>query len=644
MKKLLCAAALGFFSMVAKAAPGDTTWVQAHYGKWLDYYNNFDTTVKFPDGTTKYRKIIMVFTLGKYACPGTPTYCSDWDYTVQTFLMNKRGDSLELGRLITPYGKGSRMGSTVTWNQPYYFDVTDFAPALVDSNTIRILYSGYSGGFTADIRFAMIEGTPERNVLAVQKLWAGSFAYGSTTDPIDNHFPAKTLNPPAGTDKARLAFNVTGHGADPNYCSEFCSKYYRVMKNSTMLAEKQIWRDNCGFNNLYPQSGTWVYDRGNWCPGAQVYTIYHDIAAAGTSPFDLAINFEPYSSSGSASYTTYATAIFYGPMNKTLDASLEDIIAPSDDPNHFRANVRTGYTTIRLRNSGSTAISSVTFEYGVTGSPLRTYTWAGSLAAQQDTVIDLPFVNSLLSATGTTLPYEVNILSVNGGADGDATNNRFTNTFTPAPEWPTYFVVNFQTNASTVGATSETSWQITDMASNVVVASRTGAAASTLYNDTVRLGTGVYKLSVIDAGCDGLSFWANPSAGSGFFRIKPTPFTTQAVGGYYGGDFGCGFDQYFRVGVPTAVKELMSGAASGTMSVYPNPASARISVSLDLTGAVNGTLSVCDYTGRVVNSRPVNQPNTELDASGLTNGMYFVNYVPAENGAQKLQAKVVILR
>ena len=127
-----------------QAAPGDTTWVQAHSNVQLNYYNNFDTLINFPDGTTKYRKIIMVFTLGKYVCPGSPTYCSDWDYTVQNYLMNKRGDTLELGRLITPYAKGARMPAS--WTQKYYFDVTDYATALKDSNLIRIHYSGYSGG------------------------------------------------------------------------------------------------------------------------------------------------------------------------------------------------------------------------------------------------------------------------------------------------------------------------------------------------------------------------------------------------------------------------------------------------------------------------------------------------------------------
>src|SRR4051812_2891710 len=87
-------------SSAAKAANGDTTWVQAHSDIWLDNYNNFDSTVQFPDGTKSYRKIYMIFTLGKYQCPGSPQYCGDWDYTVQNFLMTPGGDTLELSRLI----------------------------------------------------------------------------------------------------------------------------------------------------------------------------------------------------------------------------------------------------------------------------------------------------------------------------------------------------------------------------------------------------------------------------------------------------------------------------------------------------------------------------------------------------------------
>ena len=109
MKKILILFIAVFcINTVSKAAPGDTTWVQAN-NVYLTYYNNYDTAVAFPAAGTSYRKILMIFTLGKYVCPGytygtgSVPWCGDWDYTIQNFLMTPGGDTLELGRLITPY-------------------------------------------------------------------------------------------------------------------------------------------------------------------------------------------------------------------------------------------------------------------------------------------------------------------------------------------------------------------------------------------------------------------------------------------------------------------------------------------------------------------------------------------------------------
>ena len=69
MKKLLIAAFAAISAFSAQAANGDTTWVQAHADKWLDHYGAHDTTVQFPDGTKSYRRVYMIWTLGKYQCP-----------------------------------------------------------------------------------------------------------------------------------------------------------------------------------------------------------------------------------------------------------------------------------------------------------------------------------------------------------------------------------------------------------------------------------------------------------------------------------------------------------------------------------------------------------------------------------------------
>src|SRR4051812_34660167 len=99
MKKLfylLIAVCLG---TAANAAPGDTTWVQANMTQ-MPGYGSYDTTIAFPPGNKSYRAIYMIFTLGKYHCPGSPMYCGDWDYTIQNYLIKPDGQTLELGRLI----------------------------------------------------------------------------------------------------------------------------------------------------------------------------------------------------------------------------------------------------------------------------------------------------------------------------------------------------------------------------------------------------------------------------------------------------------------------------------------------------------------------------------------------------------------
>ncbi|HWY38038.1 MAG TPA: hypothetical protein VNY73_05735, partial [Bacteroidia bacterium] len=183
MKKFFLLLSFACLTRVS-ANPGDTTWVQAN-NVYLNYYNNFDTLAHFPNGSVSYRKILMIFTLGEYICPASATYCHQWDYTVSNYVLTAT-DTVELSRLITPYANAGTPRFPSNWTQHYIYDVTHFAPLLKDSAVIRINYSGYSGGFTGNIKFAFIEGTPERNVIGVQRLWLGSYAFGNPADPIAN--------------------------------------------------------------------------------------------------------------------------------------------------------------------------------------------------------------------------------------------------------------------------------------------------------------------------------------------------------------------------------------------------------------------------------------------------------------------------
>ena len=104
------------FLTKANANVGDTTWVQSFNGQFT-HPGNFDTSVVFPNTSTTYRKIYMIFTLGEYNCPGSPQYCHQWDYTVQNFVMTPGGDTLELSRFITPYATSGTPGFGLAWKR-----------------------------------------------------------------------------------------------------------------------------------------------------------------------------------------------------------------------------------------------------------------------------------------------------------------------------------------------------------------------------------------------------------------------------------------------------------------------------------------------------------------------------------------------
>lgn len=552
---------VSLFSAKGFANPGDTTWVQAQNDVQLDYYNDFDAKVSFPSGSVSYRKIIMVFTLGKYQCAAGTQYCGDWDYTVQNFLMTPT-DTFELSRLITPYANASYPRTGWNWKQRYYFDVTDFYPVLKNAATIRLSYHNYSGGFTGNIKFAFIEGTPPRNVTGIKRLWHGAFPFGNSSNPIENYLPATNATVPAGTQQAEMNFTVTGHGSDNTGCSEFCSKYYQVYANSSLKETKTVWKDNCGSNNLYPQSGTWIYNRAGWCPGEQVNANVHKLGTvtAGNN-MNVDVNFQSYTGNGSASYIIESALYFYGAYNQTLDAAIENIIAPNDYEGNFRANPICGNPVVVLKNTGATTINSVTLQYGVVGQILQTYTVSGmALVSSRDTTIMLPNLPALSTLTaGVANKFVTTIQQINGNADGYALNNSMQSSFVAAPEWPGQFAVIIKSNNNA----AQTKWRIEDL-NSTVLKQRSPTAALSVYTDSLTLPDGCYRLVVTDANCDGLYWWANTAAGRGYLYAAKRdgaviPFTNglPAYPASLSPDFGCGFTQYFRVNNTLVADQLL---------------------------------------------------------------------------------------
>lgn len=186
-----------------------------------------------------------------------------------------------------------------------------------------------------------IEGTPPRDPISVSNLWFGFYGYGLTPS-FNDLTPVKEITIPNDAVNSRVKIRVTGHGfGGTANCAEFCSREHTLSVDGASVWNKEVWRDNCDVNPVYPQGGTWVYDRANWCPGAEVWTYDHeltqDVVPGNTYDFDY--NAEDYTWNGAGSVPTYVTSVqlvTYGAPNFILDASLEEIISPSDNDMHSR--------------------------------------------------------------------------------------------------------------------------------------------------------------------------------------------------------------------------------------------------------------------------------------------------------------------
>ncbi len=647
---LFCCASAAF------ASPGDTSVVLTSPVLNADGSTNFDTLIVLP--TTKtYRKIFLVYTVNSHACPSGSTYCHQWDYIGNVTLKSPHGDTVELARIITPFATSgwTRFPAPPAWSEDYIFDVTDFAPLLRDSITINSALGVGSPGFGIFTKLIFIEGTPDRNTVAIHRLYTHGGTYGNASNPIDNNFPVLNQTAPAGTASAAFRFLVTGHGSDANQCCEFASHYYNLFLNGTSIKQRDIWRNDCGLNELYPQGGSWTFNRANWCPGSTVTPYYDSLPGViAGSNYTVNIGFEPYTvTSPSGNYFASASVVYYGGINKTRDASIDDIIAPSSSQQHFRENPSNNLPIVHLHNSGSTAIDSVAFKYGVADSAMQSFMWVGNLAPLADTIISLPASSSMayMSATSQSGSFHfiVAITGVNGTPDADQTNDTMRSQFIVAPNWPDTITIKMLTSNLAADGVSlnanpaDASWCITNMNGDTLF-SRTNTNYSTLYIDTIAMPhNGFYKFSVsTPANCAGLHWWLFDQAltgySPGYLQVrKPTgaiipmhgytyTFSTTSAGLKNFGehdDFGCAYSQYFYVSSlnTTGVQSINK---QSSVAIYPNPASREINIDFDNTDTRNSSLSVINVLGQTVYTTNVTADHITINSSSFAPGVYTI--------------------
>jgi hypothetical protein len=562
----------------------------------------------------------------------TGVYNQDYIFVYNVFEVI---EDFELGRMMTPYANGYAL----TWGRDYWYDVTDLVPVLKDTLTVRILYSGYSDGFSANIAFYFIEGTAPRTPIRARIIYPLKYyEYGITTNPIENYLVPKTFSIDAGETQASIRVIPSGHsfGGAQN-CAEFCQKNYRWAVDGVNRFTQLVWRNDCGLNPLWSQPGTWLYDRSNWCPGDKAITRNHELTPFITpgSPVTLDMGFDAYTYNGGAGfnpgYILSTQLITYGPMNFQVNAAMDQIVAPNNEFEYSRLNPICDKPIVVIKNLGATPLTSCDIVYGIKGGTQATYSWTGNLAFNATATVNLPSI-TWGSSTGNQSRFEAWVTNPNNTTDQYTYDDTLRSSLTFTPMLPTQFALLWRTNS----AANETTYQLLN-STGAVLYSSGALSANTIYRDTFNLAPGCYTLKIVDSGKDGLSFFGN-NDGNGYARLVNTVGSATIIK-IFEADFGTSITHNFTVGFSTSLEEKLKSAV---FNLAPNPTSGIVNVNLILPKAEDVTVYVMNQLGQVVYTEQRSnflQDMFDINLENQPAGMY---YVTINTPTGKLTEKLVI--
>ena len=544
-------------------------------------------------------------------------------------------ENYELARVITPYGNGL----SNNWEFTTTFDVTDFASILSDSVEIRCHYSGWSSGFSATLDFEFIEGTPARDVVKVENIYSGGYNYNSSTDFEANQLTPQNFLIDPSTTSAMVKMSSTGHGFDNNQsAAEFKPINYYLKVDGVQTHTQYNWDNKCGENPIYPQGGTWIYDRANWCPGTRSQIFDHEITPYISSGDSVEINvdYQSYSWSGTQtpSYIVESQLIQYKNPNFSNSAEIIDIIKPSLKDEHSRKNPICGKPLIVIKNYGSNTLTSLTIEYNIVGGSTNTFEWVGNLAFNESEEVELP---NLTSWEGTENTFEVLLKKPNGLSDEYAVNNSMQSAYEPVPDYPETFSLWLLTNDGVINTStqaSESSWDFYDINGTEIHSSGT-LYADEQYIDTFTFTPGCYAFVLEDSDEDGLKFWAN-NDGNGAVKFR------KLAGQWlknFNADFGTNIVHNFSVNFPVNIAEI----TEDSFDIFPNPAKNQITISVSQSNEVDVDFVIFNSLGeeldRVVRKNLTMGAET-FDTSTYSPGIYYCKIVTIN--AEKIQKFVII--
>lgn len=523
----------------------------------------------------------------------------------------------ELVSFVTPYGIGLDLGMN---GKTWVFDMSDYATLLQGAK--RLVMAGGVWQEEMDLEFQFIVGTPPRNIVQYDQLWQGMYRRGDATLASINAgtaFPTNNYAFAANATSFKLKSSITGHGAAGEFAQNGGTIQHRIRANNVQQLSWTITQV-CSENPIFPQGGTWAYNRQGWCPGQRTLLKEFDITSFATPGSTVALDYRTSNAQqpgGDYRYISAHQIIGYAAPNFATDAAIEMVKAPNNAIAEFgRINPMCERPRVLVRNTGANAITSMQMEYWLNNADAhQTYTWTGNLASMAATEVVLP-VQTLWSngiqASGNKFHAKINL--VNDAPDGYAQNNLYHTAFTLPDVVPTTFKIRVKTNNSP----GQNYYNIYDD-SGALLDNKTFPAANTVYTNTYtapQFTPGCYRLRMEDTGNNGLEWWAATAQGSGYMQLLDA---NDMVLKTFEPDFGGGFDYYF------SINSLLANGTfevASSIKLYPNPS--RGSFRIEGDNLEGSTITVVDMLGKTVLSTQAKASVADFNQLCLNAGLYLV--------------------
>ncbi len=528
----------------------------------------------------------------------------------------------ELLSFVTPYGINLDFGQN---GKTWVFDLTDLGPILNGKKRMTMERGGQNQE-EMDIKFLFIRGKAPRDVLGVSQIWPVT-SPNHTNILNNNSFEPRNMVLSNETKAAKIKSAITGHGQEGEFIPQ---THYINVNSGTRELEWQVWKE-CGDNPVYPQGGTWIYDRAGWCPGAPTDIKELDITKIIAANKAISIDYGVTGGSGDSRYIVNNQLVTYGDANFKHDASVTKIIRPTTETENGRFNPACMNPEIEIKNTGENALTSLMITYGVKGSTSNVYEWKGNLAFLETARVLLPSFALGDWSKGNIFSASVSLPS--GKVDEYAKNNALESKFTQVKNWNSSIVISMKTN----NAPSETSWTLTDAAGTVLRSRKNGLTANKIYLDTIQNLNGCYQWKISDSGDDGISFWANGD-GAGNIGIRN-------LGGIVTNlqpDFGREVNYQFTAGNIISAND--APVYRPELLVYPNPTQGSFTVQLEGIRE-ESLLKVIDLQGKTLLSQKIAadgewHKEIPLDLFDAPSGLYFVQVKSAKTVVSQRIVKI----